>query len=81
MGMCTYREKREKEEEEDGQEGAWRDRQSRREVRQGRADPVRSAASLEGLRSRDKEKAMVESVQRLNVLKRQWRCKHKGKDV
>lgn len=37
---------------------AWRDRDGGRDARQGRADPVRSAASLVDLQSRDKEEAM-----------------------
>lgn len=34
---------------------AWRDREGGRDLRQGRADPVRSAASLLDLQSRDEE--------------------------
>lgn len=37
---------------------AWKDREGGRDVRQGRPDPVRSAASLMDLQSSDKEEAM-----------------------
>lgn len=54
MAMYAYRE-----EKGEAKEGvAWRIREGGRDVRQGRADPVRSAASLLDLQSRDKEEAM-----------------------
>lgn len=47
--MYAYTEERE---EEEGV--AWKDRGGGRDVRQGRADPVRSAASLVDLQSRQR---------------------------
>lgn len=48
---------------------AWRDGEGGKDVRQGRADPVRSAASLVDLQSRDTEEAM--QTRRFKVLKDQ----------
>lgn len=47
------------EEKEEVEEGVvWRNREGGRNMRQGRADPVRSAASPLDLQSRDKEEAI-----------------------
>lgn len=52
---------------------AWRDGEGGRDVKKGRVDPVRSAASLVNLQTRDKEKAMQHWGRQINCTVRSKR--------